>query len=667
MTEASGLIGVGIGAASPAISAIADNFLKPRIVEIAKNRKLSKLLTELSSNSVLTDYLHRARDRQSHFRTLAFQNESMKLEQLYLPLTVVSEPLSQLVKIDTYRLDFLPRLRKIIITDMAGMGKSTLLRFMFLNSFEANAGIPVFLELRQLAPDRTVLDALVQDLKSVSETIDIDLVSELIRQGNFIFFLDGFDEITFADRDAVTTDLQTFISKAGNNDFIISSRPEEALSTFADFNRFSIKPLEVHEAFLLLKKYDRDGELSSSIIERLMMPEYSEVREFLSNPLLVSLLYRSYQFENDIPLKKHIFYRQVYDALFSSHDTTKPGAFQRRKHSGLDKEQFHTVLRHLGLQSMKIGKVEYGRDELVSLVEKVKSCQGNVGFSESDLILDLITTVPLFVKDGDYYRWNHKSIQEYFFAQYICRDAKALQVSFLSRLTALDAVPRYWNVLDMCYDMDYNSFRNSVVFENSKEIIDSWDSSYSQIDRSLVDESQIDLRKALTWHDTICIFPSSFVLERLNSPDFTGLHPNTFEVAADYFIQVGRTELSDTTTFALQIGQDGSLIARSNSLLPDIMKFLEWKKNPIVTRAINLPIEDDNCWDSLNDYCDNGLPTFVTDDPASALNSPYLFSRLNSVLSYSGIPINIDECKRLVEAVSAEKRSMNIDVLLDGI
>ena len=57
-----------------------------------------------------------------------------------------------------------------------------------------------------------------------------------------------------------------------------------------------------------------------------------------------------------------------------------------------------------------------------------------VSAKESDFLNDLIVTVPLFAKDGNYYRWAHKSLQEYFAAQFIYLDIDDKKSEFLKSL-----------------------------------------------------------------------------------------------------------------------------------------------------------------------------------------------------------------------------------------
>ena len=102
------------------------------------------------------------------------------------------------------------------------------------------------------------------------------MLLDLLADGGFIIMLDGYDEISLSDRDIVTADIQDFISKASNNHYFITSRPEKALSSFGNFQEFRINPLNKKEAFELLRKYDGQGEISTLLIKKLQEQEMSK-------------------------------------------------------------------------------------------------------------------------------------------------------------------------------------------------------------------------------------------------------------------------------------------------------------------------------------------------------------------------------------------------------
>ena len=292
---------------------------------------------------------------------------------------------------------------------------------------------------------------------------------ELLSEGGFIIILDGYDEIPLNEREFITKDIQDFVIKASNNRFFITSRPEKALSSFGNFKEFRINNLSKKEAFELLRKYDHQGEVSSLLIKKLEEQELKNIEEFLINPLLVSLLFTAFEHKQVIPFKKHLFYRQVYDANFESHDLTKGESYTHDKHCKLEIDDFHRVLRHIGFNCFKYQRIEFNKDELLKLISESKAFCAGLKFKESDFLEDLISTVPLFTKDGNYIRWAHKSLQEYFSAQFIYLDSKEKQTIILNRIFNHPYLEKFINILDLYYDIDFKTFRNVIEYELLKE------------------------------------------------------------------------------------------------------------------------------------------------------------------------------------------------------
>lgn len=355
------------------------------------------------------------------------------------------------------------------------MGKSTLMKRIFIDIIDQNIGIPIIVELRRLSKAKTILSEIQEQLNSINKDFDNNLLLELLAEGGFIIILDGYDEISLTDREVVTADLQDFISKASNNEFFITSRPEKALLSFGNFQEFRINPLNKKEAFELLRKYDHQGSVSSLLIKKLQEQEMSNIEEFLTNPLLVSLLFTAFEHKQAIPFKKYLFYRQVYDANFESHDLTKGDSYTHDKYSKLEIDDFHRVLRHLGFSCFKLQKIEFSKDEILKLISDSKEFCAGLKFNESSFLEDLLRTVPLFTQDGNYYRWAHKSLQEYFAAQFIYLDSKEKQNAILDKLYNHSNLEKFINVIDLYYDMDYKTFRNRIeryILTEFKEYVD---------------------------------------------------------------------------------------------------------------------------------------------------------------------------------------------------
>lgn len=458
-------------AIKPMIDGIVSKIVIPKLEKLATRVGLeyNKLLVPKGEH--FSEYLYRTYKRYSVINTLVLRNNQRSLKDLYVPLTLSIDKTAEKrsLKIEGYPQSIINEYQKVLVTDTAGMGKSTLAKRMFLDIIDNGYGIPIFIELRRLSKERSLLYEIQQQLNSLSKEFDAQLMLDFLQLGGFIFFLDGYDEIALSERDIVTQDLQDFVSKASENIYILTSRPETALSSFGDFQKTTIEPLKKKEAYELLRKYDNQGETSRSLIDKLKSPEYSMIEDFLKNPLLVSLLFAAYDYKQTIPLKKHIFYRQVYDAHFDSHDLSKGDGFIHEKKSNLDIDDFDKVLRFIGFECLKRQKIEFAKDELLDIVENAKRFCVGLRFSASDFLDDLLKSVPLFCKDGTYYKWAHKSLQEYFAAQFIFKDIKENQDKILSAIYESSNMEKYYNMLDIYYDIDIFSFRKNILLPLLKD------------------------------------------------------------------------------------------------------------------------------------------------------------------------------------------------------
>lgn len=439
-------------------------------------------------------------EKYSNLNALAIPNSQFKLKDIYVAQTLVKdnrfEDNKETTKIDKLPVDLIKKYRKILITDTAGMGKSTIMKFMFVDLVEnkiKDIGIPIYIELNRLNKERTILQEIQTELKSISKEHNKSSLPELIQQGGFVFFLDGYDEISISDRIEVTRDIQTFISDAGNdNYYILTSRPEENLSCFGEFQSFTIKPLTKKEAFELLSKYDigKGKEVSKKLIGLLKSGDYNSIDEYLENPLLVSLLYAAFNHKNTIPLKKHLFYSQVYEALYDAFDLSK-GIEPHSKRTGLDIDDFRKVLKCIAYICLEKTGVKFDKETILKIIGRAKDFCAYLDFKEYDFLKDLLSAVPLFSKDGNEYKWAHKSLMEYFAARFIADEAKENQNKILNDIYNSDDIYKYINLLELYYDIDNLGFVKNIEKPLLNEYIKHYDSNMyesSKIDKKLIEE-----------------------------------------------------------------------------------------------------------------------------------------------------------------------------------
>ena len=448
--------------AKSAIKAVAP-FLLEKVKSIGKTLSTSAQHEWFNAFSKYTEQTYA---KHSFFVSIALPNQQNRLKDFYVPLTLTAQSGEgeKAFRIDSYPKTLINDRKDLLVVDSAGMGKSTLLKYMFLRAVDEGQGIPIFIELRKLTKTAGLVDHICNELKDLSGDVNNELVIKSLESGDFVIFLDGYDEIPDDDRGAVTSKITEFKRRANGNKFVISSRELPELTSFADFLRLTIRPLLFDEAIELISKYGSGSARSTALIARLKEPENVGTHEFLGNPLLVSLLFKAYDYKPTIPLKKHIFYRQVYEALFETHDLSKDeGGFERKKKTGLSIYDFELVVRSLAFVSLQTSKVEYAKDELLQLAEGAKSHVPTIRFDPQNLLRDLSTTVPLFTVDGTLWRWTHKSLQEYFAALYVSAQGKEFQQRVLIAMYESPKSLNYVNFLSLFADIEPKGFRHILA------------------------------------------------------------------------------------------------------------------------------------------------------------------------------------------------------------
>jgi len=463
--------------------------------------KIQSVFQKYGSNNLNEDkiegnfdaYLTQRYEKFLIIDTLVFPNKQTLLETLYLPLTLSCREGNKKdnieIVINDYPKELIPEYCRVIIEDTAGMGKSTITKKLFQSIILQKEGIPILIELSQINKKNNILKEIQNQLSPIGKKLSQDFILKLINEGDFIFLFDGFDEIALTDREYVIRELHKFIEKANHNYFLITSRPEDSLASFGDFQKFKVNPLKKGEAYSLLSKYDNYSyhPIAKNLIKQLNDNPNDSLQEYLSNPFLVSLLYKSYEYKKDIPVKKSQFYQQVFDALFETHDLSKEGYLKRDKYSNLHIDDFERVLRNIGYFTSIENKVEYDKNTIIQFIDKSKKHLTDLKFRSSDFLKDLLKTVPLFKKEGNFYKWGHKSLQDYFAAKFIWIDSKELQIDILKKMYSDRKNKRFYNLLSIYFELDPNGFDSTILKWILKDFKDFTTSNYNSWDKKDVE------------------------------------------------------------------------------------------------------------------------------------------------------------------------------------
>ncbi len=440
-----------------------------------------------------------AKAKQVVQKVLKYIVTEKELEELYIPLTLINRVNRRnIFLIDENGMDIFQKHTKILVIDNAGMGKSTIVKYFTMLNFQNMDKMPVVIELRNLKGVNSIEEYIQKEMNSIHREFPLQYVKDLLNGGDFIICFDGFDEVAENERKNVIKMIKDFVAKAGNNIFVLTSREDNALASFGEFKEFHIQGLSEQKAYQLIEKYSKADEFVDSVeigqelINKLKTEnDISMLTEFLSNPLMVSLLYKTYLHYRNIPNKKHLFYNQIYRALYEEHDLTKSG-YQHIKKSGLDIEEMKIVLSYLGWYFVKNEIVECTEKQLIDMIEKIlKKLFLNREIKAKDFLEDILQAVPFFIKEGEYCRWTHKSFSEYFTACFICKQKSRKAIEGI--LSGKD-IEHYINVLDFCFDMP-KDIKNTIIYNVVENFISYYNSSYQDECYKQFDEDLIKMKK----------------------------------------------------------------------------------------------------------------------------------------------------------------------------
>ena len=460
--------------ASKFMNAIFDEYLSPLISKIANKLKITYNEVKIDLEIPFQAYLTNSYEKYSKIKTIIYGIEPKKLYDFFeIPFLKKG---SDIIKPTTTKI--LTDLSKfLIIEGSGGIGKSTLMKHLFLSELELKDYIPIFTELKDFNEEGhlDLEKLLLKKLNQCHNTFQEEYLDYALQSGCFLFLLDGYDELYSENQKEFFKKLNDFCDKYPENHYILSSRPYSE-SEFIEFQRFTVLKavsFTKEQAISLITKIEYpDEELKDKFIRDLESGLYDRHKSFASNPLLLNIMLSTYNDYAEIPQKLHLFYYQAFDTMLSKHDATK--SYRRKMLSDLSSDTFKECFAIFCFLTYQKAKTEFTFPEIEEIFKKFPPRIKNV-LNIGDFIDDLGNALCVLYREGNRYKFTHRSFQEYFVAYFlnIQTDSKMRDYSFLliesgKFSTSADSV------FPMLEDMSTQRFNNNILipllnkFEESK-------------------------------------------------------------------------------------------------------------------------------------------------------------------------------------------------------
>lgn len=407
-------------------------FVGDKLTDILKSgtNKIADEISHVANNKIL-EYLCTEYERNNYTKTILHRTEPVSIDTFYQPLFLrtdsmrwnINHVLDKTTRINTENIKTLFSDNNCItIIGTAGSGKSTLVKYLFVNTIKTEYKIPLKIELRYLNKySGNLIHYVKEEVVKLSGIANSDaIIEKLLDSGRFVVFFDGYDEISSGKKEEITKDICTITKKYRDNKYILTSRPFVNVEMLEKFRNYHVCDLSLDEIQSFVRKQfnETEQELATKIIETINNEDVKIYSSFLSNPLLLSMFIITYQTDTNVPQKKSEYYRQVFDTLYSAHDTTSKLGFSRERKCGLLKEQIVDVLKRFSFKSYFNNSFTFSLGYLENQLQNIKKDIG-LSFSNEDFVYDMEVSIGILTQEGLDITYPHRSLQEYFAALFV--------------------------------------------------------------------------------------------------------------------------------------------------------------------------------------------------------------------------------------------------------
>ncbi|MER2107417.1 MAG: NACHT domain-containing protein [Solibacillus sp.] len=427
---------------NPILSTVIGELAKTVVIETAKKASSywgkSELAYEKDFEKQLEKHLKYAYEKNSMIKTLIYKNQPKYLKNFYEPLNIYFETkIYETINIENI---FNSLGNNIIITGIGGMGKSTLMRYLYLNCIEDKYALPILVELRDFEkkfktnPNYDLLDYLFEYICLFQLNISKEIFLYALNSGKVILLLDGFDELGLDTASHLEREIKNFSLKYNACKIIVSSRPSNEFRNWHFFIETTMCKLSKEQSISLIQKLDlEDQNLKDSFISILETELYDTYTDFASIPLLLTIMLLTYKENASIPKNIHDFYDKAFNTLFYQHDAQK-GSYQREIQCNLNREEFKDVLIFFAFNSYFNRDFSFTEDEAIKYLANSLDKTHHKSVNPISYLRDLEKSVCILIKDGNKYKFIHRSFQEYFAAIYLTKQDDNIQCNVVKKI-----------------------------------------------------------------------------------------------------------------------------------------------------------------------------------------------------------------------------------------
>lgn len=363
--------------------------------------------------------------------------------------------------------------RKVLLLGSGGSGKTLMMQHLFLDAldrFQEIGILPVFLELRNMVPSKSINQFIADSLNVTDDLFDENKVDDLLRAGKFHILFDGLDEVDHSDVDSFLEKLKDFASKYQKVQIVIASRDCDAVKGIHLFKTLYVWPFDNDQSLELIERILEKEDALEAKDEILKYIDKGFIKKdgvFASHPMMLTFVTINYPKFHRFYNNHLSFYQQAYDALLSGHDENKK-PYSRKFVSVNDAKEFTTIFGEFCAKTYVEGKKEFELEEFKMVFSQLTT-KGLFDNSKKKLdyknfLQDACSTACMMYEENDKVIYIDPGFQEYLFADYYLNADTAETEKMGKQL--MDKEPHLFDNLDafnMIYDTEQKRFEYCIL------------------------------------------------------------------------------------------------------------------------------------------------------------------------------------------------------------
>ncbi len=353
---------------------------------------------------------------QEKVKTIWQREPDVKLSDFYYP-SKVKFPEGATRPVESLK-DF-PRIGNWVIEGTIGQGKSMFLRHLCVQELKKSGSgrVPILVELRNLDSANTLKDSVYKTIESLGFDVTDALFKFYAESGLITLLLDGFDELDEEVVKSAVVQLETWTIAYEEMQIIVTSRPDAEIQKSRHFKVAVLATLSPQDHRPFLFRISIKGKPLESLLKAIEASQH-QVATLLTTPLLLTLVAIVYASEQAIPAELPEFFEQVFQTVFTRHDSIKP-AFRRNHKTALSERQLRSFFETFCFCAMQSGA---GTSLTVDQFDEAFAAAvklSNDRCRAEDFKHDLVKVACLMQEEGNRIYFTHKSILDYFCAAFI--------------------------------------------------------------------------------------------------------------------------------------------------------------------------------------------------------------------------------------------------------